>query len=146
MAKRQRTNLLRQRKGVRADHRAERPAAAAELRHPGRAVTRAAGALLLVHLLAGAPDLRAALGLVGAGLALGELPVDAALNDIDPRIETENGIRQLDRAGVLALKRGAVQFHLTVLPARRPALDRAEPPRLPGGTCPASARLSAKPS
>src|SRR3982074_2981134 len=106
MAKRQRTNLLRQRKGVRAHHRAERPAAAAELRHPGRAVTRAAGALLLVHLLAGAPDIGAALGLAGAGLALGELPVDAALDQILARLQTENGVGKLNRAGRLAFKRG----------------------------------------
>src|ERR1700736_4332415 len=70
MAKRQRANLLRQIGGVRANHRTEGTAAAAELRHSRRAVTRSAGALLLVHLLAGAPDFRAALGLVGPRLAL----------------------------------------------------------------------------
>src|SRR5882672_5815036 len=105
MAKRQRTNLLRQREGMRAHHGAERTAAAAELRHPGRAVTRTAGALLLVHLLAGAPDIGAALRLVGAGLALGELPVDAALDDILARLQTEDLIRQLNRASRLAFKR-----------------------------------------
>src|SRR5471032_331208 len=104
MAQRQRANLLRQRECVAAHHRTERAAAAAELRHAGRAVTRTAGALLLVHLLAGAPDIGAPLRLVGAGLALGELPVDAALDDVLARLETENGVRQLHRAGVLALK------------------------------------------
>src|SRR6185312_16966931 len=66
--------LLRQVGGVRAHHRAEGPAAAAELRHAGRTVASATRTLLLVHLLAGAPDLGAALGLVRAGLTLVELP------------------------------------------------------------------------
>src|SRR3954452_7839112 len=104
-----------------ADHRTEGAATAAELRHTGGAVTRTAGALLLVHLLAGTPDIGAALRLVGAGLTLGELPIDAALDQILARLQTENGVRQLDRAGVLAFKRGDIQFHLTRPPARRPA-------------------------
>src|ERR1700750_809121 len=61
-----------------------------------------AGALLLVHLLAGAPDIGAALRLVGAGLTLGELPVDAALDDILARLETKNGVGKLNRASFLA--------------------------------------------
>src|SRR5437763_17159280 len=107
--------------GVASNYRTECAAAAAELRHAGRAVTRTAGALLLVHLLAGTPDIGAALRLVGAGLTLGELPIDAALDQILARLQTENGVRQLDRAGVLAFKRGDIQFHLTRPPARRPA-------------------------
>src|SRR6059058_4785182 len=106
MLERQRAHLLRQVGRVRANHRTECTAAAAELRHAGRAVTRTAGALLLVHLLAGAPDVGATLGLVGAGLPLGELPVDAALDQILARLKTENLVRELDRAGVLAFKRG----------------------------------------
>src|SRR6187431_727464 len=116
--------------------------AAAELRHPGRAVTGTAGALLLVHLLAGAPDVGATLRLVGAGLTLGELPVDAALDDVLARLEAENGVRQLNRTSRLAFKGCDFQFHLTRPPAR-PALRLREPVRRhrrPGGTCPASAR------
>src|SRR3979409_719462 len=105
MAKRQRANLLRQSKGVRTHHRAECTAAAAELRPPGRAVTRTAGALLLVHLLAGAPDIGAALGLVGAGLTFGELPLNAALDDVLARLKTENGVRKPNPTGRLALER-----------------------------------------
>src|SRR5215203_2500850 len=121
MAQRQRANLLRQVEGVRANHRTEGTAAAAELRHPGRAVTRTAGALLLVHLLAGAPDIGAPLRLVGAGLTLGELPVDAALDDVLARLEAENGVGKLNRTGGFAFKRCDFQFHLTRPPAR-PAL------------------------
>src|SRR5204863_2516401 len=81
MLERQRAHLLRQGERVRANHRTERTATAAELRHTGRTVTSTAGALLLVHLLAGAPDVGAPLCLVRSGLTLGELPVDAALDD-----------------------------------------------------------------
>src|SRR5580704_17534167 len=70
MTTRQRANFLGQSKRMRARPRAERTAAATELRHPVRSVTCTAGALLLVHLLAGAPDIGAALRLVRAGLTL----------------------------------------------------------------------------
>src|SRR3954453_20242336 len=118
MAKRQGANLLWQVNRVRTHDRAERAAPPAELRHTGRAVTRAAGALLLVHLLAGAPDVRAALGLVGPGLALGKLTLHAALNDILARLETEDRVRKLNRTGRLALKRCDFQLLLTRPPAR----------------------------
>src|SRR6267378_146791 len=108
---------------------AESTAAAAELRHPRRAVTRTAGALLLVHLLAGAPDLGAALGLVGPGLTFGELPVDAALDDVLARLEAENLVRKLNRAGRLAFKRCDFQFHLTRPPARPALRQPARRPR-----------------
>src|ERR1700735_2552680 len=49
---------------------------------PSLALAGAAGALLLVHLLAGTPDLGAPLHLMSAGAALGELPHDAALDEI----------------------------------------------------------------
>src|SRR5882724_2742673 len=93
MLERQRAYLLRQVGCVRANHRTERTATAAELRHAGRAVTGAAGALLLVHLLAGTPDIGAALRLVRSGLALVELPLHAALDDILPRLKTEDLVR-----------------------------------------------------
>src|SRR5260370_19777406 len=102
-------------------HRTEGTAAAAELRHPCRAVTRTAGALLLVHLLAGAPDFGAALGLVGPGLALVELPLHTAGDDVLARLETKDLVRKLARASFLAFKRFDCQFHLTRPPAR-PAL------------------------
>src|SRR6185312_3242436 len=121
----------------------ERPAAAAELRGALRAVTGAAGALLRMHLLAGAVDLAAQLGLVRATLTTGELPIDATLNDVRPRFETEDVVRHLDRAGFLAFKRGDLQFHVTHLPAWRgrlaaPVLPRRKQLAL-RGTCRASA-------
>ena len=118
---RQRTDFLGQVGGMRTHHRAERTTAAAELRHAGRAVTGATGALLLVHLLAGAPDLGAALRLVRAGLALVELPLHATGDDVRAGIETEDRIRELDRTGFLAFKGRDFQFHLT-RPPSRPAL------------------------
>src|SRR5579871_681197 len=96
---------------MRAHHWTERPATAAELRHAGRAVTRTTGALLLVHLLAGAPDLGAALGLVGAGLALVELPLHAALDDVLARLQTKDAFGELHGTCRLALKRCDFQFH-----------------------------------
>src|SRR6185312_13201499 len=110
---RERTHLLRQIVRMAAHHRTEGASAAAELRHASGAVTGAARALLPVHLLAGAPNLGAALGLVRAGLALRQLPVDAALDDVGARLETEDLVRQAHRAGFLALKGGDFHIHLT---------------------------------
>src|SRR3954453_5691277 len=115
-----------------ADHRTEGAATAAELRHTGGAVTRTAGALLLVHLLAGTPHVGAALRLMGAGLAFGELPVDAALDQVLARLEAKNLVGEFDRTRVLAFQRGDIQFHLTPLPARQPAL---RPEQQPLGHC-----------
>src|SRR5579872_6249614 len=119
MLERERAHLLRQIDRMAAHQRTEHPAAAAELRHALRTVACLAGALLRVHLLAGAVDLAAALGLVGAALALGELPVDATLHDVGARLEAEDCIGQIDRARSLALERGDFQFHLTRPPSRR---------------------------
>src|SRR4029079_520433 len=113
-----RADLLRQVGRVRANHRTERTATAAELRHARRAVTGAAGALLLVHLLAGAPDFGAALCLVRSGLALVELPLHATLDDVGMGLETEDRVRELNRSGFLAFKGRDFQFHLTRPPAR----------------------------
>src|SRR5213595_2429813 len=115
---RQYADLFRQVGRVRADHRTEGTATAAELRHAGRAVTGTAGALLLVHLLAGAPDIGAALRLVRSGLALVELPLHATLDDVGAGLETEDRVRELDGAGFLTFKGRDFQFHLTRPPAR----------------------------
>src|SRR5260370_35960096 len=122
----------------RARDGAERPPAAAELGRPGRTVSRAAGALLIANLLAGAPDVRTALRLVGAGLTFGELPVDAALDDILARLQTENLVGELNRTRRLALKRCDFQFHLTHPPARPARLQPARRRLRPGATFPAS--------
>src|SRR6201987_5258970 len=104
MLERKRANLLRQVGGVRTHHRTEGTATAAELRHAGRAVAGTAGALLLVHLLAGAPDIGAALRLVGAGLALVELPLHAAGDDVLTRLQTEDLVRELNGASSFAFE------------------------------------------
>src|SRR5690349_15213772 len=76
-------------------------------------MARRAGPLLAVHFLTGARDLRAVLDLVRAALTLGELPHDATMNDIGARLESKNGIRQRDRARLLAVERGDLNFHIT---------------------------------
>src|SRR5437764_11818597 len=116
MLERQRAHLLRQVGRVRANHRTERTATAAELRHAGRAVTSTAGALLLVHLLAGTPDIGAALRLVRSGLALVELPLHATLENVLARLETEDRVRELDGSCFLAFKGCDFQFPSTPPP------------------------------
>ena len=96
MLQRQRAHLLGQVVRVAAHDRAEGASAAAELRHARRAVTGAAGALLLVHLLAGAGDLGAASASVGAGVALGELPADHARDQVGARLEAEDLVGEFD--------------------------------------------------
>jgi hypothetical protein len=68
--------------GMAAHDRAERLAAAAELRRRLVAVAGATGALLGVHLLGRRRHFGAALGLVRALLAARQLPHDAALQDV----------------------------------------------------------------
>src|SRR5262245_6484288 len=126
MLEREGADFLRQVDGVAANQRTESAAAAAELRDARGPVTGAASALLRVHLLAGPPDFSAAFGLVGAALTLGELPVDAALNNIGPRLKTEDRIRQFDRAGFLAFEGGDLHFHIT----RPPSLEQPIQARL----------------
>src|SRR6185312_10293916 len=95
-------------------------AASMTTRSPSLAMASATRTLLLVHLLAGAPDLGATLGLVRAGLALVELPLHAAGNDVLARLETEDLVRQVDRARGLALEGCDFQFHLTRPPSQAP--------------------------
>src|SRR5262249_54811922 len=109
---RERAHLLRQPNRVTAGVRAEGSAAAAEQIDACGAVTRGAGALLPVHFLAGARDIRPVLDLMRATLAFRELPDDAAMNDIGARLEPENGVRQRDRASLLAVERGDLNFHI----------------------------------
>src|ERR1700686_5167507 len=107
----QRADLLRQVLGMAAHHRTERLAAAAEQTGARRAVTGAAGTLLGVHLLAGAPDLRAQLGLVRPALAARELPGDAALQDVGAGLEAEDRVRKLDRPRFLAVEGADWELH-----------------------------------
>src|SRR5579859_3907109 len=133
MAQRQRPHLLRQIDRVAAHDRAERAAAAAKQIGPRRAVAGPAGALLPVYLLAGARDIGAVLHRMGAGLTLGELPVDAAVNQIGARLKPKDIVRERDRAGFVTVERGDFQLHLTP-PAARPPLVPS--PRSPPGPAP----------
>src|SRR5262249_30655009 len=76
------------------------------------AVAGGAGALLPVHLLAGAVDLAAVLDVVGAALTLGELPAHAAMQDVRPRLEAEDRVRQFDRTRRLAVERHDLELHV----------------------------------
>src|SRR5262249_21678236 len=113
MLERERAHLLRQANGVTAGVRAEGAAAAAEQIDARGAMARRAGAFLPVHFLAGARDLRPVFDLVGAALTLRQLPHHAAMNDVGARLESENGVRQRDRASLLAVERGDLNFHIT---------------------------------
>src|SRR6185312_2768209 len=83
--------------------RAERLAAAAELRRRLVAVAGAAGALLGVHLLRSGRHFRTALALVRALLAARQLPHHASLQDVLADGSAEHRIRELQLAGALAL-------------------------------------------
>ena len=109
---RERAHLLRQIDGVAAHDRTESTAAAAELRdarasRDGRRRCPSAR----TSSCRCARFRRAVLGLVRAALALGELPVDAALQDVAARLEAENLIRQISLAGFLAVEGDDFQFH-----------------------------------
>ncbi len=116
MAQRQRADLLRQADFVAASMRTERTAAAAEQIDARRTVAGRTGALLPVHLLAGAVHVGAILHLMGAAPTLGELPHHAAMNEISARLEPEYGVGQRDRAGFLAVEGGDFEFHYAPSP------------------------------
>src|SRR5262249_27037059 len=107
----ERADLLRQIDRVAAHHRTERTAATAKQVDARRAVAGTASTLLAVHLLAGAPDVGAVLHGMGAGAALGQLPHDAALDQIGTRLKAEDGVVQRDRSGRLAVERGDLELH-----------------------------------
>src|SRR5215510_7210964 len=111
MPQRERANLLGKVDRMATRRRPERAATAAEEVDLGGAMTGRAGALLPIHLLAGAIDLGAVLDVVGAGLALGQLPHHATLQDIGARLEAEDVIRHGDAASRLALESRDLQFH-----------------------------------
>ena len=100
-----------------AHDRPEGHAAAAEQVDPARAVTGAAGALLLVELGAGAGDLGARLDLVRAGAALGQLPEHDTVEDVGAHLDAEHGVGELERAQLLGREISDLDLH-----GLRPAL------------------------
>ena len=79
-------------------------ATAGHLRGADRALTSATGSLLLERLAAGAGDLAAALHLVGALTRCGELGGDHLVDQRDVGLDVEQGLGELDGAGLLALE------------------------------------------
>src|SRR5262249_53130386 len=148
---RERAHLLGKIDRVAARRGPERATAAAEEIDPRGAVACGAGALLPVHLLAGAVDLASILDVVGAALRLGELPAHAAVQDVRPRLEAEDRGGQFDRPRRFAVERHDLEFHVRRPPCRRLCLLRRTWPRLcrrrlpppAGGTCRAWERPSA---
>ena len=143
----ERTDLLRQVMGVAPNDRSERLAAAAELRSGLGAVAGATSTLLGIGLLGRGGNLAAHLGLVGAGLTLGELPANHALQDVGARLKPENVIGKRDRAVRLAVEGGDLQVHHSApFSSVAGAASQPEPERRRLPTCgsrPASAHPSA---
>src|SRR6516162_11263237 len=109
-------------------------------------MTRRAGALLPVHLLAGAVDFAPVLDVMGAALTLGELPAHATVQDIGARLQTEDGVRQVHPARRRAVEGRDFELHFKPhpwLPSARllQRLPGLHPRRLlhssAVGTCPA---------
>ena len=88
-----------------ARRRAVDDATAGELRRADRALTGAAGALLLVRLAAAAADLAAGLGVVRALPGRGQLGHDDLVDQRDVDLDVEDLGGQLDRAGLRARRR-----------------------------------------
>ena len=70
----------------------------------GAGLAGAAAAFLGEGLLRGAGDVADALGLVGAGAPLGELPVDHAGEQVLPRRDAEDLVGEIDLADVLGVE------------------------------------------
>src|SRR5271167_4687850 len=97
-------HFLLQVEGVAAHDRAKNPGAAAELRRAQAPLTGAARALLLVGFFGRALDVADALGLVRAGAAFGELPIDDAGEDVTTNRKPEHGVVELDVADLLIVE------------------------------------------
>src|SRR5205085_8478956 len=65
----------------------------------------------LVRLFAGAADVTDALGLVGPGAALRQLPVDDAGENVAPHRQPEHLVGELDVADLLIVEVAHGQFH-----------------------------------
>src|SRR4029077_9778914 len=66
---------------------------------------------------------------MSAALAFGQLPDDAAVNDVGARLEPEDGVRQGDRACLLAVERGDLKLHIT-RPSSASCPQQVLPPHL----------------
>src|SRR5271169_4401468 len=97
-------HFLLQAEGVAAHHRAKNPGAAAKLRRAQAALTGAARTLLLIGLFGRALDVADAFGLVGAGAAFGELPIDDPGEDVAADRKPEHGVVELDVADLLIVE------------------------------------------
>src|SRR6185312_1063825 len=113
---RQSADLLGQVDRMAARGRTEGAAATAELRRTAAAMTSGTAALLLAPLLAGESDLGAVLHVMGAGHGLEALVAHHAMENVGPRLETENLVLEAQRAGVLAVERFDLNVHYLLSP------------------------------
>ena len=124
------TDLLGKVVFMAANHWAVHGTTGAELRRTQRALASVAGALLLERLLGRARNLAHALHLVGAGTALGQLPMDNACHDILARRDAEDLVRQLGGAGGAIVEGCDLDLHLYV---PQPAASATAAWRKPAG-------------
>ena len=118
-----------------ARRRAVHDATTGELRRAGRALTGAAGALLLVRLAATTADLAAGLGAVRALAGRGELGHDDLVDQRDVDLDVEDLGGQLDRAGG-ACPRGSARRRSVIVMAPFAAVRTKTRPPLGPGTAP----------
>jgi hypothetical protein len=85
-------------------------------------VACAAAALLIAKLVRGAVDFPARLGLMRALLALVQLPLDDAVNDVGAWLKTKNVVRKLDRTGLARFNICYFGFHVSLTPSPAQAL------------------------
>src|SRR4029078_8428741 len=111
MTQAERAHLLRQFRLMATRARPKGLAAANEDAGAARTVTGAARALLVSVFLAGAVDLAAGLGLMRSRLALIELPLDDAMQNIGARLESEDVLGEIDGTRLLGLDGLDVGFH-----------------------------------
>src|SRR5712671_413811 len=111
MAQARRTNFFRQIEFMAPHHRSHGLAAADKKRRRARAVAGRTRAFLTIDLLGRAVHFAAGLGLMRSRTPLGELPDDNALDQIGPRLKTEDVIFQIDFARIGGIERQHLGFH-----------------------------------
>src|SRR5690242_6925255 len=80
---------------------------------PSRVLTWSSMSLPLLRFLAGTRDLRPVLHFVRPALSFGQLPNDAAVNDVGAWLKTKNSVRHGNRACFFAVEGTDLELHVT---------------------------------